>query len=94
MTLTIQAQTPLESGADVTSQRYCTGWDTPQAGLFVSPSRCETLAPPQLNSARLGVLLEDPVLAEWAMETASRYQVSALDALGALAKALGRDSRQ
>jgi hypothetical protein len=52
------------------------------------------LAPPQLKSARLGVLLEDPVLAEWAMETASRYQVSALDALGALAKALGRDSRQ
>jgi len=77
MALTIQVQTPLESGADVTSQRCCTGCDTPQADVLVSRSRCETLAPPQLNSARLGVLLEDPVLAEWAMETASRSSIGA-----------------
>ncbi len=48
---------------------------------------------PCIDSARLGVLLEDAAFAEWATETAARYRVSALDALGALAEALFRDGQ-
>ncbi|MGD0749372.1 MAG: hypothetical protein ABSB68_16360 [Acidimicrobiales bacterium] len=39
------------------------------------------------------MLLEDAAFAEWATETAARYRVSALDALGALAEALFRDGQ-
>ena len=56
------------------------------------PSAVEGLPPRAGAHAGLDVLLEDPVFAEWATETATRYQVSALVALGALSQALARDA--
>jgi len=37
---------------------------------------------------RAGWLLQEAAFAEWATETAARYQLSALEALGTLAEAL------
>jgi hypothetical protein len=56
------------------------------------PSPAEGLPPRAGAYTGLDVLLEDPVFAEWATETATRYQVSALVALGALSQALARDA--
>ena len=41
-----------------------------------------------LDVSKLSVLFDDPAMALWANETGSRYRISCLDALGALASAL------
>jgi hypothetical protein len=46
----------------------------------------------EMDQKKLGVLLEDPPIAIWATETASRYAISPLRALELFADALIRDA--
>jgi hypothetical protein len=60
------------------------------------PEKPETPAAPTSGSEtdprRLSVLLEDPLIAIWATETARKYAISSLHALELLADALVRAS--
>ena len=61
------------------------------AGPSVPPAEGDADGGAWCRPDRYGVLLEDSVFAEWATEAGARYDVSELEALGALAEALARD---
>ena len=89
MTLTSEVQVPRGAWADDGHRAWADGRVGDPGAVLRAPGRGHQGA--SFDSARLGVLLEDAVFAEWATETAERYHVSALDALGVLAEALARD---
>jgi hypothetical protein len=49
---------------------------------------------PFAGRVRFSALLEDDEIGRWAAEAATKYRVSALDALGALAQALSLDQHR
>jgi hypothetical protein len=90
MTLASEVQMPQGAGVDE-DRRVPVYGSTDQVSAVVAgpPSRGDSGAP--VDADRLRVFLEDEVFGGWATEAAARYQVSALEAMGALAEALALD---
>jgi len=89
MTLISEVQVPLGAWADDGHRARANGSVGDPGAVLRAPGKGHQAA--SFGAARFEVLLEDAAFAEWATETAERYRVSALDALGALAEALARD---
>lgn len=93
MTLTVEFPTQLES----TSYEggYLPDASDRSVGEDVRPDSLHGHRSCQsFNADRVGMLLEEPAIALWAMEAASRYQVTKVDALELLAYALFLDGER
>jgi len=85
--MTITVSTPPQSELALASPRV------PRKPIVRSrPERSTLREIPQIDVMMFAELLEDPAIALWAGEAATKYQVSALGALGLLAHALLVDS--